>query len=207
MEKNDKPQVLVVDDHELTRQGVRVVLSRQLGATCDEASRADEALAKLAKDDFDLVILDLVIPGRDGLELLGEIRRRWPKLPVVMLSGLREEDYAVRALRAGAAGFVSKGAPPAELVEAARKALAGGKFVQPAVAEQLASAPQGADLSQRELQILRLVATGKSRKEIAAELSLSEKTIATYRARIARKLGVSTNVELTQYAFRNHLVD
>jgi len=208
-------RILIVDDHEVVRRGTRQVLVEGFpGATFGEAASAPEATAALGGQTWDLLILDINIPGRSGLEVLEEVRRLWPKLPVLVLSAYPEEEFAVRCLRLGAAGYLTKNSASDELVAASRKALEGGKYVTAALAERLAavlggdvrSEPHEA-LSGRELQVLRLVATGHTLKEIAAELRLSEKTIATYRSRISEKLGVSTNVELTRYALQHKLVD
>jgi DNA-binding NarL/FixJ family response regulator len=208
-------RILIVDDHEVVRRGTRQVLAEGFpDATFGEAASAPEATAALGAQPWDLLILDINIPGRSGLEVLEEVQRLWPKLPVLVLSAYPEEEFAVRCLRLGAAGYLTKNSASDELVAASRKALEGGKYVTAVLAERLA-AVLGGDvrtepheaLSGRELQVLRLVATGHTLKEIAAELHLSEKTIATYRARISGKLGVSTNVELTRYALQHKLVD
>lgn len=208
-------RILIIDDHEIVRRGARQALAEGFpGAEFGEAATSQEGASRLAEGAWDLVVLDINIPGRSGLELLEESRRLWPKLPVVVLSAYPEEEFAVRCIRLGAAGYVTKNSASDELVAAARKALAGGRYVTAFLAERLASL-LGGDLRQdphealsgRELEVLRLVATGRTLKEIAAELHLSEKTIATYRARLSEKLGVSTNVELTRYALQHRLVD
>lgn len=206
---------LLVDDHEVMRAGVRQVLASGFpGASFDEAATAAEGLARLEAGGADVVVLDLAMPGRGGLELLEEVKRRWPRLPVIVLSAYPEEEFAVRCLQLGASGYVAKSATAHELVAACRSAVGGRKYVTPILAEHLASLLDGSapraqheTLSPRELQVLRLVASGLSLKEIAAQLALGEKTISTYRQRIAMKLGVSTNVELTRYALRNGLVE
>ncbi|MFO0582518.1 MAG: response regulator transcription factor [Anaeromyxobacter sp.] len=207
--------ILLVDDHAVVRAGTRLVLSEGLpGAEFGEASTTAEGLAALEGRAWDLVLLDLSLPGRGGLDLLEEARRRWPKLPVLVLSAHPEEEFAVRCLKLGAAGYVTKAAPGGELLSACRTALEGRRYVTPALAERLAALlggdaprPGHEALSQRELEVLRMVARGRTLKEIAAELSLSEKTISTYRQRISAKLGVSTNVELTRYALQHRLVE
>jgi len=208
-------RILIVDDHEVVRRGTRQVLAEGFpGASFGEAASAPGATQALGAQGWDLLILDINIPGRSGLEVLQEVQRLWPRLPVLVLSAYPEEEFAIRCLRLGAAGYLTKNSASDELVAAAHKALEGGKYVTAALAERLA-AVLGGDvrgepheaLSGRELQVVRLVATGHTLKEIAAELHLSEKTIATYRARISEKLGVSTNVELTRYALQHKLVD
>jgi DNA-binding NarL/FixJ family response regulator len=194
-------RVVVVDDHEVARRGARSVLD------------AREALACLSQGHWDLAVIDIDMPGPDGLQLLQEVKRRWPRMPVLMLSGFSEEELAVHALKLGAAGYVSKSSASDELVNAARKVLAGGRYVSAAVAERLAGVVSGdagqlphEALTARELQVLRLVASGRTHKEIAADLGLSEKTVATYRQRVTDKLGLSSAVELTRYAVRHRLV-
>lgn len=208
-------RILIVDDHAVTRMGVRQVLSEGLpDAEFGEAGTAAEGLARLEGGPWSLVLLDLSMPGRGGLELLEEVRRRWARLPAIVLSAFPEEEFAVRCLELGASGYVSKGAGPQELLTACRTALSGRKYVTAALAERLAGLLDGSaarapheTLSVRELQVLRLVAAGRSLKEIAVELSLSEKTISTYRQRLAVKLGLRTSVELTRYAVQHRLVD
>lgn len=208
-------RALIVDDHPILRRGLEQVLSdANPGATFGAASTAAEALAALARAEWDIVIVDLNLPGRDGLSLLEEIRRLHPRLPALVVTSLPEEEFAVRCMQLGAAGFLTKASAGDELVAAVRKALAGGKYVSASLAERLAALVGGdlgrsghESLSNRELQVLRLVASGRSAKEIAAELNLSEKTVATYRARIAEKLGISSNVELTRYAIQHKLVE
>ena len=206
-------RILIVDDHEIVRRGLRQVLAEAFpDASFDEADSSETALAAIASAPRDLVLLDVNIPGRSGLEVLEDARRLRPGMPVLVVSAFPEEEFAVRCIRLGAAGYLTKNAASAELVAAARKALAGGKYVTARLAERLMDvlggeaqpAPHEA-LSSRELQVLRLVACGRSTKEIAAELHLSEKTIATYRARISEKLGISTAVELTRYALQHGL--
>lgn len=207
-------RILIVDDHEVVRRGLRHILADGLpGCAVEEAGTVAEGRAAIERSAPDLVLLDIHLPGASGLDLLAEARTRWPRLPFLMLSAYPEQEFAVRCLRLGAAGYLTKESAADELVAAVRKALAGGKYVTASLAERLAGALGGAPqapheaLSSRELEVLRLVASGRSQKEIAVELGLSEKTIATYRARIAGKLGVSTNVELTRYALHHKLVE
>jgi DNA-binding NarL/FixJ family response regulator len=208
-------RILLVDDHEIARTGIVHALGGALPeAEYGEATEPAEALARLEGGRWDLVLLDLNLPGRGGLDLLAEVRRRWPRLPVLVVSAYAEEEFALRCLRLGAHGYVTKTSGAKQIVAAVRKVLEGGKFVTPVLAERLAAAA-GGDLAQaphellssRELQVLRLVARGASLKEIAAELRLSERTIATYRARLGTKLGLSTNVEIARYALQHRLVD
>ncbi len=208
-------RILIVDDHELLRRGLRSIFS---GAFPEllliEAADAAQALAALEKQVCDVALVDINLPGRGGLELLQDLRRLYPHMPAIVLSMYPERDYALRAFKLGAVGYVSKQSAEGELLWAVRKALTGGRYVTPVLAEALAAqvageAPEAAHemLSNRELQVLRLVALGKSLKEIAAQLALSEKTIGTYRTRISQKLGLGTNVELARYAERHKLVE
>ncbi len=208
-------RILIADDHEMVRRGLRHILADAFAdLAVGEAADARQALEAAGKGVWDIVLLDINMPGRSGIEVLQELKELHPRLPVLVLTAYPEKDYAVRAFKLGAAGYVSKGSASDELIAAIRKALTGGRYVTASLAEALAATVAGESsavphdaLSNRELQVLRLVALGKPLKEIAAELSLSEKTIGTYRVRIARKLGLSTNVELARYATRHKLVD
>lgn len=208
-------KILIADDHELLRRGLKTILEEAFpDLVVGEAADARQAVEAVEKKGWDVVLLDINMPGRSGLDALQEIKRARPELPVVVLSVFPEKDYAVRAFKLGASGYVSKQSASGELLAAIRKALAGGRYVTPALAEALAATVAGSTpavphetLSNRELQVLRMVALGKPLKEIAAELSLSEKTIGTYRMRISQKLGLSTNVELARYALQHKLVE
>jgi two-component system, NarL family, invasion response regulator UvrY len=208
-------RILLVEDHELMRHGTRQVLLAALpGATIGEARDTAEANERLAGGPWDLMLLDLSMPGRSGLELLEEVRGRYPGLKVLVLSAYPEEELAIRCIRLGAAGYLTKASAAAELVAAVRKVLSGGRYVSASLAELLVDelgggreqAPHEA-LSPRELQVLRLVARGRSLKEIGSELHLSEKTVATYRARISEKLAISRVADLVRYALKHRLVD
>jgi two-component system, NarL family, invasion response regulator UvrY len=208
-------RVLVADDHEVVRQGVRQILADEFGkVTCGEAVNGAEALSRIEKEKWDLVLLDINMPGRGGLEALVELKKQRPKLPVLMLSMFSEREYAVRALKAGASGYLTKQSLGHELVEAVKKALAGGRYLTPALAELLAAdldkkaaALPHETLSDREYEVMKLIAAGKSVKEIAAELSLGDKTVFTYRARLLEKLGVRGDVDVARYALQHKLVD
>ena len=208
-------RILFIEDHAVVRRGLEQILSESLpGARVGEAADAGEALHRLADEPWDLAIVDLNLPGRDGLSLLPELRDCYPSLRLLVVSAYPEAEFAVRCLRLGASGYVTKSSAPDELATAVRKVLAGGTYVTAALAERLAAAVGGRleetsheALSGRELQVLRLVAMGRSLKQIAAELGVSDKTVGTYRSRIASKLHVSTSVELTRYALRHRLVD
>lgn len=208
-------KILIADDHELIRHGLRGLLRDHLsGAEIAEASNAKEAVAAALKGGWDLALVDINMPGRSGLELIRDLKQMHPTLPVLVVSAHTEEDFALRALKLGAAGYVSKQSAADVLVGAVKKVLSGGRYVSPAVAEKLAQAAAEGwsgtpheNLSHREMQVLQMISTGKTIKEIAAELALSEKTIATYRSRISEKLGLSTNVELTRYAMQHGLAE
>jgi DNA-binding NarL/FixJ family response regulator len=207
-------RLLIVDDHAVVRRGIAQILSDALpDANFGEAGDAATALESIARERWDAALIDLNLPGRDGLALLEDIRRDHPSVAVLVVTAHREEEFAVRCLRLGARGFLTKDGAPDELVAAVRKVLAGGLYITTELAERLAAVVGGhpsaphESLSTRELQVLRLVARGRSLRQIAGELNLSEKTVATYRARIAGKLHVSTNVELARYALKHRLVD
>jgi two-component system invasion response regulator UvrY len=208
-------KILVVDDHAVVRRGARELLAEEFpDAAFDEAATGEDAVARAAETAFDLVVLDLSMPRRGGLEALQDLRASRPAMPVLVLSHHAEEQYAVRAFRAGARGYITKESAPEELIGAARRVLAGGKYVSPALAEQLAAAladgghaPPHETLSHRELQVLRMIALGKAVKQIAAELALSDKTVSTYRARVLEKMKMESNADLMRYALRAGLVE
>jgi len=208
-------RVLIVDDHQIVRHGLKEVFADafpevQLG----EAQNSQAALVLFMKQEWDLVLVDVNIPGRSGLEVLEEVKRLRPQVPVLVLSAYPEEEFAIRSLKLGASGYLNKSLASDEILAAAKKVLAGGKYVTASLAEKLASSLGGKVqnaphecLSSRELLVLRMVASGRTIKEIADELCLSEKTIGTYRMRITKKLGLNSNVELTRYALKHQLVD
>jgi two-component system, NarL family, invasion response regulator UvrY len=209
-------KILVVDDHAIVREGLlRILTERFPDLECTEADSGPEALKQLRKGAWDLLILDLSLPGRNGLELLKEIHRLRPRLPVLVMTMYAVDQYALRSFRAGASGYVTKGSAPDDIVEAVTKLLAGGKYMSSALAEHLATTlfsqdtgrPLHESLSDRELQVLRALANGQSVKEIAFDLKLSEKTISTYRTRVLEKMNMRTAAQLMRYAIRTHLVD
>ena len=208
-------KVLIVDDHALVRRGLRWLLSDEFKeGAFGEAGDARQALAQLRKKEWDVALIDITLPGKSGLDLLKEMKAEWPNLPVLVISGHAEDQFAMRVLKAGASGYLSKDSPPDELVKAMRKVLTGGRYVSPALAETLAScarrdlarAPHEL-LSDREYEVMTRIAVGKSVTDIADELSLSAKTISTYRTRILEKLGVKNSAAIVHYALRNGLVD
>lgn len=208
-------RALIVDDHKIVRNGLRQVIAEQYpGATFGEAGSSREALEQLHTARWDLVLLDVDLPGRNGFEVLEELKRISPRTPVLIVSAYPEEEFAMRAFKLQANGYLTKAHVADELGTAMKKALAGGRYVTTSLAERMAAAlgsdlqgPAHESLSNRELQVLRRVALGRTLKEIAAELTLSEKTIGTYRARISEKLRLSTNVDLARYALQHKLVD
>jgi two-component system invasion response regulator UvrY len=208
-------RILLVEDHAIVRQGLRRILADVYpDLDCAEASTGIEAVQQVQAGEWDLVICDINLPGRSGLEILRDIHDLRPALPVLMMTMYAEEQYALRAFRAGAAGYITKDSPAEEMVEAVKKVVGGGKYVSRNLAEHLASSlvsdtgrPAHESLSDRELQVLRMLATGMTVKEIGFELHLSEKTVSTYRTRILEKLNMRTTAELMRYAIKANLVD
>jgi len=208
-------KVLIADDHAVFRRGLRETLAEVFSkVTFGEAKTAQETVELVHRHDWDVVILDISMPGKSGLDILDEVKRLRPKLPILLLSMHPEEQFARRALKSGAAGYLTKESVTEELKEAVRKVVAGGRYVSATLAEKLAvDLREGADaplherLSDREFQVLRMIASGKTVKDIGEELSLSVKTVSTYRARILEKSGMKTNAELIRYALQTHLLD
>jgi two-component system, NarL family, invasion response regulator UvrY len=208
-------KVLITDDHAVLRRGLRQILEDGFGKVqFGEAANASEAIEQVAREHWDLVVLDITMPGRTGLEALKEIKAIKPNMRVLVLSVHSEDQFAVRVLKAGASGFLNKDSAPEELVKAVRKVLAGGRYVSASLAEKLAfnldhpnDQPLHQTLSDREFQVLRMIGSGKTVSEIAVELGLSVKTVSTYRSRILEKMQLSTNAELTRYAFEHKLVE
>ncbi len=208
-------RILVADDHTVVREGVRQILAGLDDmAVEEEAESGQETIEKVLKGNCDMVLLDISMPGRSGLEILEDILNLRPKMPVLILSMHPEEQYAVRALRAGASGYLTKASAANELIGAIRKVVSGGKYVTASLAERLArDIDSKADkqphenLSNREFQVMLLLASGNSVGEVADELCLSVKTVSTYRTRIMDKMGMKKNAELTFYAMNNHLLN
>jgi two-component system, NarL family, invasion response regulator UvrY len=206
-------RILLADDHAVVRRGVQQILGGEPDlAVVGEAHDAAEMLALVRKQACDVVVADISMPGRSGLEALKELKQEFPKLPVLILSMHPEDQYAVRALKLGAAGYLTKESVPEELVKAIRKVVAGGRYVSPALAEKLAldlatdpGKPRHETLSERELQVLCRLARGQTVTEIADELALSIKTVSTYRTRLLEKLALRNTAELIHYALTNRL--
>lgn len=208
-------KILIADDHAIVRRGLKQILTETADmVVAGEAHNGQELLEKMRSDQWDVIVLDISMPGRGGLDILKQLKSERPKLPVLMLTIHPEDQYAVRVLRAGASGYLTKESAPDHLVEAIRKVARGGKYISPHLAERLAfnlesisERPLHEALSDREFQVLRLIASGKTVKEIGEELSLSVKTISTYRSRILEKMKMKNNAEMTHYAIQQKLVE
>lgn len=208
-------RILVADDHAVVREGVRRIVADTADLqVAGEARTGPEVVAQTAAHSWDMVLLDISLPGRNGLDVLHHLKRTYPSLPVLVFSMHPEHQYAVRAFKAGASGYLTKDSLPDELVTAIRQVVRGGRYVSTALAEHLVlevttggNEPLHARLSDREYQVLCLLALGSTVTEIATELALSVKTISTYRSRILEKLQLKTTANLIHYAIRHHLVD
>jgi two-component system invasion response regulator UvrY len=208
-------RVLIADDHAILRRGLKEILVRDFEESVfGEANDAQELLARVQSDDWDLLILDITLPGRSGLDVLRDLRTLRPKLPVLVLTMHSEAQYGKRVLRAGASGFMNKASAPEELIKAVQKVLDGGRYVSPILGERLALSLNHEvqrdiheTLTQREFEILRMLGQGKTIGQIAEELHLSVSTVSTYRARILEKMEMTTTAELIHYALRNQVVD
>jgi two-component system invasion response regulator UvrY len=207
-------RILIVDDHAMVRRGLMALLSDEFrGAAFGEAADGLQAVQQLLKQEWDVALLDITLPGKSGLDLLKDVKAEFPRLPVLVLSGHKEDQFAVRVLKAGAGGYMTKDSAPEELAKAVRRVLAGGRYVSPALAEKLAlgvtkdltRAPHET-LSDREYDVMCRIASGRTVGEIAEDLSLSAKTISTYRVRVLEKLAVKNSAAIVQYAIRNGLV-
>ena len=207
-------KILVADDHSIFREGLKQVIGASVDMTVvDEAVNGQELLSKIQVNEYDMVILDISMPGRNGLDVLVEIKNIKPKLPVLVLSMHPEEQYALRAYKSGASGYLTKGSPSDELLNALHKISLGKKYVSSAMAESLVmglSDPKTQELhhslSNREYQVMSLIASGKTVGKIADELNLSVKTVSTYRAHILTKLNMKNNAELTRFVIENNLL-
>jgi two-component system invasion response regulator UvrY len=208
-------RILIADDHAIIREGLKQIISETSDmVVAEEAIDGHEALSKALKNDYDVVVLDITMPGRNGLDVLKELKKQRPELPVLVLTIHPEEQYAVRVLRAGASGYLTKESAPDELTAAIRKISQGKKYVTSSLAEKLVSdlnvdteKPLHNALSDREFEVMCMIATGKTVKQIGEELFLSEKTVSTYRSRILEKMGMKNNAELIYYAIKHGLVE
>lgn len=206
--------VLIADDHPVVRMGLKTILEKEPDISVNSQARtAREALDLVGKTEFDIILLDISLPDRNGLDLLHQLKNDYPELKVLIMSMHPEEVYAVRALKEGASGYLSKDCATADLVYAVRKATSGGRYVSPSLAEQLAyqltddfDAPPHRALSNREFQVMCMISGGKTIKDISRNLFLSEKTVSTYRSRILKKMNFKNNAELIKYSIKNNLV-
>ncbi len=209
-------RVIICDDHPIVREGVRMIIQKQKDISIEEeAASGQELISRLASHGCDVIILDICLPGgQDGIELLKTLSRDYPKIPVLVMSMHTESQLGMRAIRAGASGYLVKGSEPAELLTAIRKLGTGGKYISPSLAEQLAEEVSGKrarpayeKLSDREYRVLCLLASGKGVTEIASELFLSPATVGTYRSRVLSKLSLKNTAELVRYAVEHGLLD
>lgn len=208
-------KVLIADDHPIVRQGLRQILASTPDMeVAGEAVNSQEALDQVRAGGWDVLVLDISMPGRSGFDILRELKHEQPNLPVLVLSIHAEDQLAVRALKAGASGYLTKENAPEELVKSIRKVVSGGRYISPRLAESLAfdldmtfDRPRHETLSDREFQVMQLMATGKTLTEIAEELSLSAKTVSTYRTRLLEKLDLKSNAELMRYALEHGLIE
>jgi DNA-binding NarL/FixJ family response regulator len=207
-------RILVVDDHSVVRKGLIQIVTDSPGMeVAGEASSGQEALELVRSHPFDVVILDIAMPGRSGLDILRELKAENPALKMLVLSMYSEEQYAIRSLRDGASGYLTKGCPPEELIQAIQIVATGKRYITPSIADRLAAYVEDSSrqlphetLSDREMQVLVLIGSGKKVSEIAEELNLSFKTVSTYRSRILIKMGMETNAQLIRYALQHSLV-
>jgi len=207
-------RIIIADDHAVVRKGLKQIFDETLDlVVTGEANSGHELLEKIREYEYDVVILDISMPGKDGLDTLKELKVIHPDLPVLIFTIYPEEQYAVRVLKAGASGYINKESEPEFLIEAIRKVSRGRKYISPYLAELLASNLEGGDspihelLSDREYQVMCMIASGKTATDIAKELSLSINTISTYRIRILEKMSMKNNAEITHYALKNRLVE
>jgi len=208
-------KILIADDHAIVREGLKQIVAEESDmSVTGEAATASELFDLLEKEKYEIIVLDINMPGKSGLEALKEMKNRNYKVPVLILSMFSEDQYGLRAMKAGAAGYLKKVSAPTELVVAIRKIVSGGKYISPSLAEKLADVfdvdlkkPLHESLSDREYQIMCLISSGKSAEEIAEELTLSINTVYTYRNRILEKMHLKSNVGLTQYAIQHKLIE
>jgi two-component system invasion response regulator UvrY len=208
-------KILIADDHAIVREGLKQIVAEESDMkVTGEAANASELFELLNKDNWEIVVLDINMPGKSGLEALKEMKSRNIKVPVLILSMFSEDQYGLRAIIAGAAGYLKKVSAPTELVSAIRKIVGGGKYISPTLAEKLADSVDvnnkkalHQNLSDREYQIMCFISLGKSAEEIAEELAISIHTVYSYRNRILEKMHLKSNVELTQYAIQNKLIE
>jgi DNA-binding NarL/FixJ family response regulator len=207
--------ILIADDHAVVRRGLREIIAEALpGADFFEAGNGDEALSRLGKSQIAMLVLDINMPGRSGMDILRDVKHTYPRLPVIILSCQPEEQYAVRCLRAGAAAYINKESASEELAMAAKKIISGGRYVSASLAEKLisnldqtADKPLHESLSDREHEVMKMIAAGVPLTEIGERLHVSVKTISTYRARIMEKMQMKSNAEVTRYAMTHGMIE
>jgi len=212
---DEKIKILIADDHAIVREGLKQIVAEEIDIlVAGEADNSSKLMELLEKEKWSLIVLDINMPGKSGLEALKDIKRLYPDLPVLILSMFSEDQYGIRAIKAGASGYLKKVSAPTELVAAIRKIISGGKYINQSLAEKLAENIESTrkellheKLSDREYQIMCNIALGKSAEEIAEELSISINTVYSYRNRILEKMAMRSNVELTQYAVQNKLIE
>lgn len=215
MPVNETIKILIADDHAIVREGLKQILAESGGIVVSgDAENGNDAIKLARTIEADVLLLDISMPDKSGIEVLKQIKKETPKLSVLVLSMHREDQYAIRSLKAGASGYLNKQSAPAELVDAIRQVASGRKYISPALAQELANqigddrnVPPHETLSDREYQTLVMIASGKTVSDIALELSLSVKTISMYRTRLLQKMKLRHNAELTHYAIKNNLVD
>ena len=213
--ENSKINVLIADDHAIVREGLKNIIAETSDIVVkDEASNGAEVIKKILKNDYDMIVLDITMPGRDGIDVLKQIKSFKPDLGILIMSMHPEDQFAYRALELGASGYINKEKAPKEMIEAIRKVASGRKYISASLAEKLAvslqidsKVPLHKKLSDRENQVLRMITSGKTAKEISVELSLSSKTISTYRTRMLEKMDMRTDAQLTYYSILNGLLD
>jgi two-component system, NarL family, invasion response regulator UvrY len=207
-------KVLIADDHAVVRKGIRQIISEEEGiSVLGEASNSDEIIEQLYDQDWDIIVLDITMPGKNGLDAMIEIKQKRPEIKILILTMHPEEEIAMRALKTGASGYLNKDSVPGELIKAIRKIYSGGRYISTMLAESIVFSHEKDEhllphesLSEREFQVMCLIASGNTLSQIAKELSLSIKTVSTYRTRILEKMNMKSNVELTHYAIKNKLV-
>lgn len=212
---NNEIKILIADDHAIVREGLKQIVAEEKDMiVTGEAENVSRLLNLLQEKEFDIIVLDINMPGRSGLEALKDIKQNYPQIPVLILSMFSEDQYGLRAIKAGASGYLKKVSAPTELVSAIRKIVNGGKYINPSLAEKLADNYTGTKkeqlhekLSDREYQIMCNIAVGKTAEEIAQDLSISINTVYTYRTRIFEKMSMRSNVELTKYVLQNKLIE
>jgi len=208
-------KLIVADDHKIVREGLMEIINKTSDIqVIDEARNGSELLSKVIKNEYDVILLDISMPGRSGLDILKQLKQEKPQIQVLILSMFSEEEFAVRAMKTGAAGYLVKDTASKNLIEAIRKVSMGLKYVTPSLAEKLAleierdyETPIHAKLSNREYEVMRMLSSGKKNKEIAEEISVSPKTVSSYKRRILDKMSMNTNAQLTKYAIRNGLIN